>query len=139
MHSSESRPRIQARRRRLVLALAVLTAAATSVGTAAAQAAPAPAAAPAARSVTQPDLGPNVIVFDPSMSVEQIKSQVDAVANQQLTNQFGTARYALLFKPGTYGTPAHPLNFQVGYYTEVAGLGLSPSDVLVNGSVDVYN
>ena len=32
-----------------------------------------------------------------------------------------------------------PLNFQVGYYTAVAGLGRSPSDVVINGSVDVYN
>ena len=48
-------------------------------------------------------------------------------------------RYALLFKPGTYGTAAAPLNFQVGYYTEVAGLGSSPSDVTVNGTIDVYN
>jgi hypothetical protein len=51
----------------------------------------------------------------------------------------GTQRYALLFKPGTYGTPDHPLVFQVGYYTEVAGLGISPTDVTINGHVDVYN
>ena len=87
----------------------------------------------------QPDLGPNVYVFDPSMPVAQIQATVDAVAAQQLTNQFGTQRYALLFKPGTYGSAAQPLNFQVGYYTEVAGLGLDPGDVVINGSVDVYN
>jgi hypothetical protein len=34
----------------------------------------------------------------------------------------------LLFMPGTYGSATDPLNFQVGYYTEVAGLGSSPSD-----------
>ena len=51
----------------------------------------------------------------------------------------GTQRYALLFKPGRYGTAADPLVFQVGYYTEVAGLGTSPGDVTINGSVDVYN
>jgi hypothetical protein len=45
----------------------------------------------------------------------------------------------LLFKPGTYGTTADPLDFQVGYYTEVAGLGASPTDVTINGHVDVYN
>ena len=32
-----------------------------------------------------------------------------------------------------------PLNFQVGYYTAVAGLGLSPNDVVINGSVYVRN
>src|SRR4051794_3585784 len=85
------------------------------------------------------DLGPNVIVFDPSMSTSQIQATVDTISSQQLSNQFGTQRYALLFKPGTYGSSSHPLNFQVGYYTQVAGLGQSPSDVVINGSVDVRN
>ncbi|HVU65910.1 MAG TPA: adenylyl cyclase, partial [Ktedonobacteraceae bacterium] len=67
------------------------------------------------------------------------QATVDAVAKEQVSNQFGTQRYALLFEPGTYGTSETPLNFQVGYYTTVAGLGLSPSDVVINGSIDVYN
>jgi hypothetical protein len=86
-----------------------------------------------------PDFGPNVEIFDPSMPTSQIQAAVDAVAAQQVDNEMGTQRYALLFKPGTYGTPEHPLVFQVGYYTEVAGLGLSPTDVTINGHVDVYN
>ena len=86
-----------------------------------------------------PQLGPNVLVFTPDMPVIQIQAAVDAVAQQQLGNQFGAQRYALLFAPGTYGTPATPLNFQVGYYTAVAGLGQSPGDVVINGSVNVYN
>jgi hypothetical protein len=45
----------------------------------------------------------------------------------------------VLFKPGTYGSAAEPLNFQVGYYTDVAGLGGSPTDVTINGTADVYN
>jgi hypothetical protein len=95
--------------------------------------------APATATAGQPDLGPNVYVFDPSMPVSQIQATVDAIAAQQVPNQFGPERYALLFKPGTYGSAAHPLNFQVGYYTEVAGLGLSPDDVVINGSVYVRN
>jgi hypothetical protein len=96
-------------------------------------------AAPAAHAGTQPDFGPNVKILDPSMSTAQIKATVDAVAAQQVSNQFGPERYALLFMPGTYGTASDPLNFQVGYYTEVAGLGASPTDVAVNGTIDVYN
>jgi hypothetical protein len=88
---------------------------------------------------TPPDFGPNVMIFDPSMSTDQIQMAVDAIANQQISNQFGTQRYALLFKPGTYGSADTPLNFQVGYYTMVAGLGSSPNDVVINGSIDVYN
>ncbi len=68
-----------------------------------------------------------------------IQSKVDSIAAQQRSNQFGSARYALLFEPGTYGSSANPLIFQVGYYTQVAGLGASPKDVTINGSVDVYN
>ena len=86
-----------------------------------------------------PVFGPNVKIFDPSMPLADIQATVDAIAAQQVDNEMGTQRYALLFKPGTYGTPEHPLVFQVGYYTEVAGLGLSPTDVTINGHVDVYN
>ena len=87
----------------------------------------------------QPDFGPNVKIFDPTMSTGQIKAVVDAIAAQQVPNQFGAERYSLLFKPGTYGTSTEPLNFEVGYYTSVAGLGLSPNDVVINGSVYVRN
>ena len=90
-------------------------------------------------AVTQPDIGPNVVVFDPSMSTSQIQTTVDAIATQQVDNEMGSQRYALLFKPGTYGTAANPLIVQVGYYTDVAGLGASPTDVVINGHVDVYN
>jgi hypothetical protein len=88
---------------------------------------------------TPPDFGPNVTIFDPSMPISQIKTTADAIADQQISNQFGTQRYALLFMPGTYGSVDTPLNFQVGYYTAVAGLGFSPNDVVVKGSIDVYN
>src|SRR6202041_2297288 len=57
----------------------------------------------------------------------------------QVSNQFGNQRYAVFFQPGTYGSAADPLVFQVGYYTSVAGLGLNPGDVTINGSIDVYN
>jgi hypothetical protein len=95
------------------------------------------AAAPPAAG--EPDFGPNVLIFDPSMPTSEIQSTVDAIAAQQVPNQFGSQRYALLFKPGTYGTPQNPLNFQVGYYTSVAGLGAEPGDVTINGSVYVRN
>lgn len=71
--------------------------------------------APSGQPSHQPDLGPNVYIFNPSMPQSEIQAQVDAVANQQVSNQFGTQRYALLFEPGTYGSSSNPLNFQVGY------------------------
>ncbi len=94
---------------------------------------------PSQLALGQPNLGPNVMIFDPSMPVSQIQATVDGIANQQVNNEMGPQRYALLFMPGTYGTQTNPLDFQVGYYTEVAGLGASPNDVVINGHVDVYN
>jgi len=91
-------------------------------------------AAPAALS-----FGANVYTFDPSMAQSQIQATLDSVSGQQVNNQFGTQRYALLFKPGTYGSSAQPLVFQVGYYTSVAGLGLSPNDVVINGAIVSFN
>ena len=79
-----------------------------------------------------PNLGPNVYVFDPSMSSSSIQSTLDSVFNTQKLNQFGTQRYALLFKPGTYSVEAN-----IGYYTSIAGLGQNPDDVTINGDVTV--
>ena len=93
----------------------------------------------AATSSSEPNFGQSVYVFNPSMSLSTIQATVDAIASEQVSNQFGTQRYALLFEPGTYGSSATPLIFQVGYYTTVAGLGLSPSDVTINGEINVSN
>ena len=87
----------------------------------------------------QPNFGANVYVFTPSTPQSTIQATVYAVATTQVSNQFGTQRYAFLFEPGTYGSAANPLIFQVGYYTTVAGLGLSPSDVTINGAINVSN
>ena len=128
---------LSAARRRLGIGLAAvvvasfLTAGAFTGQAAAAPAAqaPAPHAPASAASAGDPDFGPNVLVFDPSMPQAQIQAAVDAVAARQISDQFGTGRFALLFKPGTYGSAAQPLRFGVGYYTEVAGLGRNPTDV----------
>src|SRR5947208_6204321 len=73
------------------------------------------------------------------MSTSDIQSAVNAIYAQQKSNQFGTNRYALLFKPGAYGSSANPLKIPVGYYTDVAGLGGSPDDVTINGAVDSFD
>jgi hypothetical protein len=79
-----------------------------------------------------PNFGPNVDIFDPSMSSASIQSTLDSVFNTQKLNQFGTQRYALLFKPGTYSAEAN-----IGYYTSIQGLGQNPDDVTINGDVTV--
>ncbi len=84
-------------------------------------------------------LGSNVIVFTPSETHSSIQSELNTIASDQVGNQFGTARYALLFEPGTYGSTSDPLTFQAGFYTSVAGLGQDPSQTVINGTIDVYN
>ncbi|MFJ3308806.1 RICIN domain-containing protein [Streptomyces sp. NPDC086549] len=85
---------------------------------------------PVTQSTSNPDLGSNVVVFDPSMSSSTIQSKLDSIFQQQQTNQFGSQRYAVLFKPGAYSADVN-----VGFYTQVAGLGLTPDAVTVNGAV----
>ncbi|MER7645379.1 discoidin domain-containing protein [Streptomyces sp. NPDC126522] len=77
------------------------------------------------------DLGPNVIVVDPS--TPNLQAKFDQVFAQQESNQFGTGRYQFLMKPGTY----NGINAQVGFYTSISGLGLNPDDVHINGDVTV--
>jgi hypothetical protein len=109
----------------LLLVALILTAVAVPFGASAAQG--------------QPDFGPNVIIFDPSMPVGDIQATVNQIAAQQVDDEMGTNRYAFLFLPGAYGTTEQPLQMRVGYYTEVAGLGASPNDVSINGKIEVYN
>jgi hypothetical protein len=85
------------------------------------------------------NFGPNVIVLDPTMPQATIQSTLDTISTQQVPNQFGSQRYSILFQPGTYGSAANPLDFQVGYYTQIAGLGAQPSDVVINGAINVFN
>jgi hypothetical protein len=94
--------------------------------------------AAATENLAAPEFGPNVRIFDSSMSTADIKAALDAISTQQVS-EFGTGRYAVLLMPGTYGSPLSPLNFQVGYYEEVAGLGVSPRDVTIIGTADVHN
>ncbi|MEV1332243.1 discoidin domain-containing protein [Micromonospora costi] len=79
-----------------------------------------------------PDFGPNTFVFDPSTPTSTIQSRLNTLFTQQETNQFGPQRYAVLFKPGTYTADVN-----LGFFTQVAGLGMSPDDVNLNGHVRV--
>lgn len=74
------------------------------------------------------DLGPRVLLFDPAMT--NLQARLDAVFHEQESSQFGTNRYALLFRPGQYRA-----DVQVGFYTQVLGLGASPDDVVIEGAV----
>lgn len=66
------------------------------------------------------------------MNTATVQTQLTNIFNQQQTNQFGTQRYAIVFKPGTYN-----LDVNIGFYTDVMGLGMSPDDTQINGGVHV--
>jgi hypothetical protein len=125
----------------LVFALAAFAAAVSSV-VAKAAALPVSLAAAAGAPATGgslSSLGSNVYVFSPGEAQSTIQSDINTLYNAQVTNQFGSQRYALLFEPGTYGSAADPLTVNVGYYEEVAGLGQSPGGTVINGVVNSYN
>ena len=78
-----------------------------------------------------PNFGPNVYIFNPSMSATSINSTLATLAGNA---QFSTNRYAVLFQPGTYTG----VQGQVGYYESVAGLGQTPNATHVtNGYITV--
>jgi hypothetical protein len=147
-------PRRRRARLLTVLAVSVALAAAAGIAAVSASAAPASAAKPATTAVTtradqgttlcpgdNSVFGPNVCVFNDTMSQTTIQADLDAISAQQVpvASQFDSNRYAIYFQPGTYGSSTDPLVFQVGYYTEVAGLGFLPQDTVINGAIEVYN
>ena len=71
--------------------------------------------------------GPNCYFFSPKDPIEKIDRTCEEIFKRQHHSQFGTARYALLFKPGDYTGSKKPIN--VGYYTQVLGLGKTPYEV----------
>ena len=84
-----------------------------------------------------PNFGPNVFVFNPSMSAVTIQNTLNTLFSQQSdvnASQFDTNRYAILFQPGTYNVAIN-----MGYYMQVLGLGQSPDNVTINGALQSYN
>src|SRR6266702_4904358 len=126
------------RRWRPVLAAAALVA---GVGFAAAPSQVAMAAPSVCPGANVAAFGTDVCVFNDTMSQAAIQNDLNSIATQQVpvASQFDSQRYAVLFQPGTYGSATDPLVFQVGYYTQVAGLGARPQDTVVNGAIDVFN
>lgn len=75
--------------------------------------------------------GPNVYIFDEKDNQDEVQNIVYDIYDRQEAAQFGSGRYALLFKPGTYSTQVN-----VGFYTQVAGLGMLPTDTTFQPTTD---
>ena len=84
--------------------------------------------------------GPNVCVFNDHHDAGAIQADLDAIASQQVPWQpvrHASATPSSSSRAPTGQRPTRSI-FQVGYYTEVAGLGATPGDTVINGAVDVY-
>ena len=77
-----------------------------------------------------PDLGPGVVIVDPAMPAAAVQARLDAIFRQQERAHFTDRRYAVLFKPGRYA-----VDVNVGFFTQIAGLGALPGDVTIDGHV----
>lgn len=89
-----------------------------------------PAAIAQKKLMSKPDLGPNVLIFDPTMPQADMQAQIDKIYAVERRNEFGPERYALLFLPGEYH-----LDVPVGFYTQILGLGATPDAVHIVGNV----
>ncbi len=75
--------------------------------------------------------GENTLIFSPDDDPDVVQDKIDEVYELQrgsTNGQFTDRRYALLFKPGSYEAHAYE-----GYYTSIAGLGMSPADTTLSG------
>lgn len=72
--------------------------------------------------------GENVFFFSPEDDAAKVQEALDEIYGIQEANQFGKERHAIYFLPGSYD---ESLRVNVGFYTQVAGLGVSPEAVLL--------
>ena len=77
--------------------------------------------------------GPNVKFYDPDLDVmTAIAAEITDIGNEMWDQEFGLSRYALYLKPGSY-TGFN--TWEVGFYTNFAGLGKTPDETKLFGTV----
>ncbi len=70
--------------------------------------------------------GYSTYIFESSDPMNKIQNVIDTAYKNSEAGQFRSERYAFMFKPSSYDVTA-----KVGFYTQVAGLGLVPDDVKI--------
>ena len=75
-----------------------------------------------------PVFGENTFIFTPQDNPAKVQETLDALYKKQEGNQFGKDRYSVYFMPGQYD---EKINVNVGFYTQVAGMGISPEDTKI--------
>lgn len=76
--------------------------------------------------------GDNVFIFSPEDDPSVVQDVLNEIYEKQEANQFGEERYAVYFLPGEYDDS---LEINVGFYTQVAGLGKLPTDTNIPGII----
>lgn len=72
------------------------------------------------------EFGENVWFFTPEDDVKEVQAVLDDIYRRQEAAQFGSDRDAVYFMPGKYD---ESLRVNVGFYTQISGLGISPKEV----------
>ena len=72
--------------------------------------------------------GENVYIFSPGDDPAIVNEVLTDIYEKQEENQFGKSRYAIYFMPGIYD---ESIEVNVGYYMQVAGLGVLPTDTRI--------
>lgn len=78
----------------------------------------------------------SVKIYSPSTPVGEMRADLQASWDSngyqppvgEAQGRFSVRRYAFLFKPGTYA-----LDFPIGYYVQILGIGTLPEDVVFTG------
>lgn len=72
--------------------------------------------------------GENVYIFSTEDDPALVNEVLADLYEKQEENQFGKSRYAIYFMPGVYD---ESIEVNVGYYMQVAGLGVLPTDTRI--------
>lgn len=76
--------------------------------------------------------GLNTNIFEPTDNLNEVQAYIDEVYKSTEAGQFGSGRYAFMFAPGKYNNASSDLTVKIGFYTQVAGMGISPEDTEVD-------
>lgn len=76
--------------------------------------------------------GINTNIFEPTDNLNEVQAYIDEVYKETEAGQFGSGRYAFMFAPGKYNNASSDLTVKIGFYTQVAGMGISPEDTEVD-------
>lgn len=73
--------------------------------------------------------GESTYIFEDTDPADKIQNVIDTAFKTSESGQFGKDRFAFMFKPSS---TKYDVKAEVGFYTQFAGLGLTPNDVNLN-------